>query len=109
MLNCLIEVAPIWVMYFPASNYLRIRWLLWRAYNGKSIFLDERIDRFYRAQQKLGQSLTYFSAILIFVACLGLVGLASYTAEQKTREIGIITFIFSAAAAFAIILISVGF
>jgi putative ABC transport system permease protein len=52
-------------------------------------FLDERIDRLYRAQQKLGQSLTYFSAILIFVACLGLVGLASYTAEQKTREIGI--------------------
>jgi len=26
MLNCLIEVAPIWVMYFPTSEYLRIRW-----------------------------------------------------------------------------------
>ncbi len=52
-------------------------------------FLDERIDRLYSAQQKLGQSLTYFSAILIFVACLGLIGLSSYTTEQKTKEIGI--------------------
>jgi putative ABC transport system permease protein len=52
-------------------------------------FLDERIDRLYSAQQKLAQSLTYFSAILIFVACLGLIGLASYTTEHKTKEIGI--------------------
>ncbi|UCE20970.1 MAG: cell division protein FtsX, partial [Candidatus Aminicenantes bacterium] len=52
-------------------------------------FIDERIDRLYSAQQKLGQSLTIFSAILIFVACLGLIGLASYTTEQKTKEIGI--------------------
>ena len=52
-------------------------------------FLDERIDILYSAQHKLGQSLTYFSAILIFVACLGLLGLASYTTEQKTKEIGI--------------------
>jgi putative ABC transport system permease protein len=52
-------------------------------------FLDERIDRLYSVQQKLGQSLTYFSAILIFVACLGFIGLASYTTEQKTKEIGI--------------------
>ncbi|MDH5385001.1 MAG: ABC transporter permease [Candidatus Aminicenantes bacterium] len=52
-------------------------------------FLDERIDRMYRSEQKLGQSFITFSMIAIFIACLGLFGLASFTAEQKTKEIGI--------------------
>jgi putative ABC transport system permease protein len=52
-------------------------------------FLDERIDRMYRSEQKLGQSFITFSMIALFIACLGLFGLASFTAEQKTKEIGI--------------------
>ncbi len=52
-------------------------------------FLDERIDRMYRAEQKLGQSFITFSMMAAFIACLGLFGLASFTAEQKTKEIGI--------------------
>jgi len=52
-------------------------------------FFDERIDRMYRSEQKLGQSFIYFTLITIFVACLGLFGLTSFTAEQKTKEIGI--------------------
>jgi len=43
----------------------------------------------YRSEQKLGQSFIYFTLITIFVACLGLFGLTSFTAEQKTKEIGI--------------------
>jgi putative ABC transport system permease protein len=52
-------------------------------------FLDERIDRLYRSEQKMGQSFFVFSMMAIFIACLGLSGLASFTAEQKTKEIGI--------------------
>jgi len=52
-------------------------------------FLDERIDRIYRSEQKLGQSFITFSMMALFIACLGLFGLASFTAEQKTKEIGI--------------------
>jgi putative ABC transport system permease protein len=52
-------------------------------------FFDERIDRMYRSEQKLGQSFITFSMMAVFIACLGLFGLASFTAEQKTKEIGI--------------------
>jgi len=52
-------------------------------------FFDEQIDRMYRSEQKLGQSFIYFTLITVFVACLGLFGLTSFTAEQKTKEIGI--------------------
>ena len=52
-------------------------------------FLDERIDKMYKIEQKLGQSFITFSLMAVFIACLGLFGLASFTAEQKTKEIGI--------------------
>ena len=53
------------------------------------IFLDERIDGVYRSERKLSQMLNYFSFIVIFIACLGLFGLASFTAVQKTKELAI--------------------
>ena len=52
-------------------------------------FLDETIDRMYRTEQRLGKGINIFTTIAIFIACLGLFGLASFTAEQKTKEIGI--------------------
>lgn len=52
-------------------------------------FLDDVIDRMYRTEQRLGKGINIFTAIAIFIACLGLFGLASFTAEQKTKEIGI--------------------
>lgn len=52
-------------------------------------FLDERIDAMYRNEQKVAESFNYFALIAIFIACLGLFGLASFVAEQKTKEIGI--------------------
>jgi putative ABC transport system permease protein len=52
-------------------------------------FLDEDFDRLYRAEDRLGTLMTYFSALAIFIACLGLYGLASFVAEQRTKEIGI--------------------
>ena len=59
------------------------------AYPFTAAFLDDRIEAMYRAERTLGKTFNIFAAIALFVACLGLFGLASFTAEQRTREIGI--------------------
>jgi putative ABC transport system permease protein len=52
-------------------------------------FLDETFDSQYRSEERLSDIFGSFTVFAIFIACLGLFGMASYTAEQKTREIGI--------------------
>ena len=52
-------------------------------------FLDKRIESMYETEMKLGQSFNYFTLIAILLSCLGLLGLASYMVEKKTKEIGI--------------------
>jgi putative ABC transport system permease protein len=52
-------------------------------------FLDQQFDRMYRAEQRMSKLFVWFSALAVIVSCLGLFGLASYMAEQKTREIGV--------------------
>lgn len=52
-------------------------------------FLDEQFDRAYKTESRQQSVLSIFSFIAIFIACLGLFGLASYTAIKKTKEIGI--------------------
>jgi putative ABC transport system permease protein len=52
-------------------------------------FLDEDYRTQYLSESKTGTILGIFSAMTIFVACLGLFGLATFTAEQRTKEIGI--------------------
>ena len=53
------------------------------------VFLDDNFDKLYKAEEKLINLFSYFSFITVFIACLGLLGLASFTAEQRTKEIGI--------------------
>jgi putative ABC transport system permease protein len=52
-------------------------------------FLDERIDKLYKAEQRLGRSVDVFALLALAIACLGLFGLASFLLEQKRREISI--------------------
>jgi len=52
-------------------------------------FLDEDFDRLYRGERQLGLIIRYFTAIALCISCLGLFGLASFMAEQRTKEIGI--------------------
>ncbi|SNT25538.1 putative ABC transport system permease protein [Ekhidna lutea] len=52
-------------------------------------FMDQRFDLTYHAEQKVGQIFTVFAVLTILIACLGLFGLAAFTAEQKRKEIGI--------------------
>ena len=52
-------------------------------------FLDDLFNKTYATEQKTGNILNLFSILTIFVACLGLFGLVTFTAEQRTKEIGI--------------------
>ena len=52
-------------------------------------FLDSHIQNLYASEQHLARTATVFSMLAIFVACLGLFGLAAFIAEQRKKEIGI--------------------
>ncbi len=52
-------------------------------------FADENFDSLYRSEERIGRIISVFAAMAIFVACLGLLGLASFAAEQRTKEIGV--------------------
>ncbi len=52
-------------------------------------FLDEKFAEQYATDRKLSRAFSFFSIIAIFIACLGLFGLATFSAEKRTKEIGI--------------------
>ena len=52
-------------------------------------FLDDTIANQYRSEQAIGKIVTVFTILALFISCLGIFGLSSYTAEQRTKEIGI--------------------
>ncbi len=65
----------------------------WKSFTSEEpfqyTFLDDQFNRTYEKEQKMGAILGIFACLTIFVACLGLFGLATFTAEQRTKEIGI--------------------
>jgi len=52
-------------------------------------FLDDAFDNLYRAEERMGTLTNYFTFLGIFIACMGLFGLVSFMAEQRTKEIGV--------------------
>jgi putative ABC transport system permease protein len=52
-------------------------------------FLDEQFQKNYEAQDRLASIVSFFTIIAILISCLGLFGLAAFSAEQRTKEIGI--------------------
>jgi putative ABC transport system permease protein len=74
--NTIRELNSIWEKYVP-------------EYPFEYHFLDESLDNLYRVEERIGISFKYFTVIAIIVSCLGLFGLASFTTEQRTKEIGI--------------------
>lgn len=52
-------------------------------------FLDESFAALHRQDMKVGQTLSLFASLAILISCLGMIGLVSYTTEQRTKEIGI--------------------
>ena len=53
------------------------------------LFLDEHLNSLYRREQRTASVVMVFSCLSILIACLGLFGLAAFTAEQRTKEIGV--------------------
>jgi putative ABC transport system permease protein len=52
-------------------------------------FLDERVSSLYDLERRAGRITVYFSLLTVIIACIGLLGLASFMAEQRQKEIGI--------------------
>jgi ABC-type antimicrobial peptide transport system permease subunit len=52
-------------------------------------FMDEQIEKFYEGEKKMSVLLSAFTTLAIFIGCLGLFGLATFMANQKTKEIGV--------------------
>lgn len=75
------------------SSGLRHIKKVWQAYNVNlqynGRFIDQYFARDYQEDQRRGKIFLLFSLLTIFIACMGLLGLASFTAWQRTKEIGI--------------------
>jgi putative ABC transport system permease protein len=69
-------VENAWKEIFPNSTF---------EYN----FLDQDFNSQYKADEKRSQIFTLFSGLTVLIACLGLLGLAAFTTEQRTKEIGV--------------------
>jgi len=65
----------------------------WKKYNAgfpfTYAFLDDAYNNLYKSEQRTEMLFNIFAAIAIFISCLGLLGLAAYTAQVRTREIGV--------------------
>jgi putative ABC transport system permease protein len=99
------KVRPLAIRLTKKSNQLMIRYeggsrdavatveKLWKQHATNEpfdyAFLDENFDELFRSEQRMGQIFSVFSGLAIFIACLGLFALAAFTAEQRTKEIGI--------------------
>ncbi len=58
-------------------------------YPFEAAFLDTTFDQQYQLEQKAETLLSWFSALIVLISCLGLFGLTAFTAEQRTKEIGV--------------------
>ncbi|MGE5798536.1 MAG: ABC transporter permease [Ignavibacteria bacterium] len=66
---------------------------IWHKYAGPQafeyFFFDEEFAKIYNAEERTATIAAVFSALAIFIACLGLLGLAAFTTEQRTKEVGV--------------------
>jgi len=76
-----------------AANAIAAVGHFWQEYDGgfpfSYSFLDEDFDKLYRADQRVGTLFNVFALVAIIISCLGLFGLATYSAQIRTKEIGI--------------------
>jgi putative ABC transport system permease protein len=71
-------------------SYIKDKWQeLFAEYPFDFYFLNDAFDRQYRAEERVGKIFAVFAFLGLFIACLGLLALASYAAERRTKEMGI--------------------
>jgi putative ABC transport system permease protein len=100
------SIMPLALYLEPSSEFLAVRMraadvpaqigsirALWNKYLPgfpfEYSFLDDRFDTMYESESRSGRILNLFAALAILISCLGLFGLSAYTAEQRTKEMGI--------------------
>jgi len=101
------EISPLYIDYVPSRfrfitvklipgdiskslAFLRRRWKeIDSGHSFDYFFLDQAFDRQYKAENRLLSIFSYLTFFAIFIGCLGLYGLSSFIAEQRTKEIGI--------------------
>lgn len=100
------KIEPLVIHLWPWMNYLLIRFNESRFASALSdardayrefdpinpftfTFLNDNFDRFYAPDKQLGQVFASFALLAILIACSGLVSLAAFSAEQRTKEIGV--------------------
>ena len=74
--RALAGIQRLWDKFYPEKAF-QFSWV------------DESLAAQYKTEQKLQQLFAFFSLLVVFLACLGLFGLAAFTAEQRVKEIGI--------------------
>lgn len=74
--NTLAHLERVWKKFDPEFDF-------------EYSFLDADFDQLYRAEGRIQTLFSYFTFLAIFIACLGLFGLASFTTQQRTKEIGV--------------------
>lgn len=99
-------IEPLMIILDDEQNYIFVRTRdgdvretltglekIWKEVNPNNPFeykfLDQDFDSQYKADEKRSQIFTAFSGLTIAIACLGLLGLAAFTTEQRTKEIGV--------------------
>ncbi len=99
------QVRPLAIRLAQNSNNLLVRYegspkalvaqveRLWKQHVSNEpfeyTFMDDNFDSLFRSEQRMAKLFSVFSGLAIFIACLGLFALAAFTAEQRTKEIGI--------------------
>ncbi len=74
----------------PATiSFIEKKWKLFSSYPFDFQFLDTQVDTMYKTEQRLGQLFNFFAVLAIFIGCLGLYGLITFSIEQKIKEIGV--------------------
>jgi len=72
----LAHIEKVWKKFMPDSPF-------------EYSFLDETLENQYRTEMRISSILSYFTFLAVFLSCLGLLGLTSFMAEQRTKEIGV--------------------
>ncbi|GAA4795163.1 ABC transporter permease [Olivibacter ginsenosidimutans] len=89
MVNLVVKLNP----QQPAGQSIRTIEKVWKKYVNDVpfdySFVDELFASKFNSEERIGKLSSYFAVLAIFISCLGLFGMASFVAEQRTKEIGI--------------------
>ncbi len=100
------KIGPLVIYYQPTSDQVYIKTKpgetdkaiasaerLYKRYNPgfpfRYTFIDDNLDKMYKLDRRTGNLFNYFAGIAIFISCLGLFGLATFTTGQRVKEIGV--------------------